>query len=422
MEETARDARLQSKGASVQRCVALAALPRNALPRTVVLLGFTSLATDIGTEMIFPLLPLFLVGTLGAGAEFLGLVEGLADTVSSLLKLVAGSVSDRLGKRKPLVIFGYGLASAVRPLVAIATAPWHVLAVRVTDRVGKGLRSAPRDALIADAAEKGGAGRAFGFHQAMDHTGAVVGPLIATALLALGVSVRNVFWLAVIPGVIATLLVLLVKERARPATSTSPSTSTSTSTSTSKTPLPARLKSYLAIVLLFSLGNSSDAFLLLRARELGVATALIPVLWTVLNLTKVVSAWLGGDLSDRVPRARLILIGWIVYAATYLVLGVATESWQAWAIFVVYGAYYGLTEPAEKALVRDIAPAEIRGRAFGYYNLVVGVTALPAGLLTGWLWKAYGHQVALGSGAAIAAVSGILLVVWSAQNSPPAPR
>ncbi len=381
-----------------------------------MLLGFTSLATDIGTEMIFPLLPLFLVGTLGAGAEFLGLVEGLADTVSSLLKLVAGSLSDRLGKRKPLVVFGYALASAARPLVAIATAPWHVLAVRVTDRIGKGLRSAPRDALIADAAEKGGAGRAFGFHQAMDHTGAVVGPLLATALLALGVSVRNVFWLAVVPGVIATLLVLLVKERASTPSATPTATTTATATTT-KAPLPAQLKSYLAIVLVFSLGNSSDAFLLLRARELGVTTTLIPVLWTVLNLTKVVSAWLGGDLSDRVPRSRLILIGWAVYAATYLVLGVATESWHAWAIFIVYGAYYGLTEPAEKALVRDIAPAEMRGRAFGYYNLVVGVTALPAGLLTGFLWKTYGHQVALGCGAAIAAVSGVLLLVWNARQS-----
>jgi MFS family permease len=394
---------------------------RHALPRTVILLGITSLATDVGTEMIFPLLPVFLVGTLGASPQFLGLVEGLADTVSSLLKLVAGSISDRLGRRKPLVVFGYGLASIVRPFVAIATAPWHVLAVRVVDRVGKGVRSAPRDALIADAAEKGGAGRAFGFHQAMDHTGAVLGPLLATALLALGVSIRNVFWLAVIPGVIATLTVTLVKEQ-RPA-STSPSPSTSPSTSPSISPsIPPRLKSYLAIVLLFSIGNSSDAFLLLRARELGVSTTLIPVLWMVFNLVKVVSAWLAGDISDRMPRARLILLGWVLYAVTYLVLGIAAEPWQAWAIFLVYAVYYGMTEPAEKALVRDIAPAELRGRAFGWYNLVVGVTALPAGLLTGYLWKTYGHQVALGAGAAIAAVSGLLLLAWTASAHPDAKK
>lgn len=376
-----------------------------------MLLGVTSLATDVGTEMIFPLLPVFLVATLGASPEALGLIEGLADTVSSLLKLVAGSLSDRLGRRKPLVVFGYALASAARPLVALATAPWHVLAVRVTDRIGKGVRSAPRDALIADAAEPGQAGRAFGFHQAMDHVGAVAGPLLATLFLALGMSVRNVFLVAVVPGAIATLTVMLVRERAH-APSPDPSPR-----ATSKAPLPPRLRAYLAIVLFFAIGNSSDAFLLLRAREVGVSTTLLPILWTVHNLAKVVSAWLGGDLSDRIPRARLILIGWVIYAATYLVLGIADEAWQVWATMIVYGVYYGLTEPAEKALVRDIAPADARGRAFGWYNLVVGVAALPAGLLTGWLWKTYGHQVALGAGAAIAAASGLMLLAWTRAPS-----
>jgi MFS family permease len=381
------------------------------LPKTVLLLGLTSFFTDAGSEMIFPLLPIFLADTLGASAEFLGLVEGAADTVASLLKLVSGALADKLDRRKPLVLFGYALASTVRPFVAIATAPWHVLVVRVADRIGKGVRGAPRDALIADAAEVGSVGRAFGFHRAMDHAGAVVGPLLGTAFLALGLGLRTIFWLAVIPGAMATTLVLFVKEkpalaRPLPVPALAPAAL-----------LPRSLKSYLAILLLFSIGNSSDAFLLLRAHELGLTTPEIPILWTVLHVSKLVSSYLGGDLSDRVPRARLIVIGWAIYALTYLALAAATARWQAWAIFVVYGVYYGLTEPAEKALVKDLAPSFARGRAFGTYNFVIGVTALPAGLLTGFLWKTYGHFVALALGAAIAAVSAVLLIVWDAKRA-----
>ncbi|HTQ47285.1 MAG TPA: MFS transporter [Polyangiaceae bacterium] len=391
---------------------------RDRLPLAVVLLGFTSLFTDVGTEMIFPLLPVFLTEALKAGPAYLGLVEGAADTVSSLLKLASGYIADRTKSRKPLVLFGYGLASAVRPFVALATKPWHVLAVRVTDRVGKGLRSSPRDALIADAAGDK-VGRAFGFHQAMDNAGAVAGPLIATGLIAMSLSLRQVFWIAVIPGAIATLLVALVKEPPHP-TSTSTSTSTSTPTST---PTPTRLftrtlVSYLVILGVFSLGNSSDAFLLLRARNLGLTTAQIPVLWSVLNLSKVVWAYLGGDAADRIPRARLVAGGWAVYALVYLGLGQATQAWHVWALFVLYGVFYGLTEPVEKALVRDLAPPDQRGRAYGAYNFVVGVTALPAGLLMGVLWRVWGPAHALEVGAALAAVSGVALLLWDAYRRP----
>ncbi|HEY8039050.1 MAG TPA: MFS transporter [Polyangiaceae bacterium] len=383
--------------------------PSSRLPLTVVLLGFTSLFTDVGTEMIFPLLPVFLVETLKAGPAYLGLVEGAADTVSSLLKLASGFIADRTTRRKPLVLFGYGLASAVRPFVALATHPWHVLAVRVSDRVGKGLRSSPRDALIADAAGDR-AGRAFGFHQAMDNAGAVVGPLLATGLIALSLSIRSVFWIAVIPGVIATVLVAVIREPKKE----KPGALRAAAGAKEKKPgvLTPTLTSYLAILALFSLGNSSDAFLLLRARSLGLSTAEIPILWAALNASKVVWAYLGGNLADRVSRPRIIAVGWLVYAAVYLGLGVASASWHVWALFIVYGVFYGLTEPVEKALVKDLVREDQRGRAYGAYNFVVGITALPAGLLTGLLWNTWGPQRALEVGATLAGVAGALLLGW----------
>jgi MFS family permease len=360
--------------------------------------------------MIFPLLPVFLTETLGAGPAYLGLVEGAADAVSSMLKLASGVIADRVQKRKPLVLLGYGIASVARPFVALAGRPWHVLAVRVTDRVGKGIRSSPRDAMIADAAGEH-AGRAFGFHQAMDHVGAVVGPLIATALIAMSLSMRSVFWIAVIPGAIATLLVVVVKEPKHEAPAAA----------AAKTPgrvLTPTLTSYLVILAVFSLGNSSDAFLLLRARSLGLTTTQIPVLWAVFNLSKVVWAWLGGNAADKVDRARLVAGGWVVFAIVYLALGHATTSWQVWALFILYGVFYGLTEPVEKALVKDLAPAEHRGKAYGAYNFVIGVTSLPAGLLMGVLWTAWGPAHALEVGAVLAAVSAVMLLVWDSRRAP----
>jgi MFS family permease len=359
--------------------------------------------------MIFPLLPVFLVETLHAGPAYLGLVEGAADTVSSLLKLASGLLADRTKRRKPLVLLGYGLASAARPLVAVATRPWQVLAVRVTDRVGKGIRGSPRDVLIAEAAGER-AGLAFGFHQAMDNVGAVVGPLLATSLLAAGLSMRGVFWLAVLPGAVATALVVAVRER--------PGEAPPRADTARRGGLGTPLRAYLGILAVFSLGNSSDAFLLLRARSLGLTTASIPVLWATLNLSKVIWAYLGGAWADRVPRARLIAGGWVVYAAVYLGLAFATAPWHVWALFVVYGVFYGLTEPVEKALVKDLAAADARGRAYGAYNFIIGITALPAGLLAGFLWRSRGPALALGTGGAFAAVACALLLAWEALLHP----
>jgi len=383
---------------------------RSSLPAAVLLLGFTSLFTDVGTEMIFPLLPVFLTEVLKAGPAYIGLVEGAADTVSSLLKLASGVVADRVPRRKPLVLFGYAVASAARPFVALATRPWHVLAVRVTDRVGKGIRGSPRDALIADAAGDR-AGRAFGYQAAMDNLGAVVGPLLATALVAWHMPLRHVFAVAIVPGVIATALVVAIRE---PARVSSPPLDGAPAATRVLTPT---LTSYLAILALFSLGNSSDGFLLLRARALGLSTAEIPVLWSVLNASKVVWAWLGGDLADRIPRARLIALGWLVYAAVYFGLGQATAPWQVWALFVVYGVFYGLTEPVEKALLKDLVRPEQRGRAYGAYNFVVGITALPAGLLTGLLWRTWGPGPALEVAAALAGAAGLAILGWDASRA-----
>ena len=381
------------------------------LPGAVILLGFTSLFTDVATEMIFPLLPV-LIASLGGGATFLGLIEGLADATSSLLKLASGYVAEKAGRRKPLVVLGYGIATAVRPFVALATAPWHVLVVRVSDRVGKGLRSSPRDAMIAAAVPREQAGRAFGFHNAMDHAGAVVGPVFATLLLSLGLSLRSVFWIAALPGVFALVAVLLVRE---PRDDETPAVASGVPAPTPQgaVRLPPTLKTYCAILAVFSLGGSSDAFLILRARDAGVDVRLLPLLWAFLNASKLVSSLFAGSLSDRVPRVRLIVIGWIVYALTYFGFAWANHAWQAWALFAVYGTYYGLTEPVEKALVRDItAPAE-RSRAYGVYNFVVGAAALPAGLLTGALWQGFGSAIALGVGAALAAAAAVALSFWA---------
>jgi MFS family permease len=390
-----------------------------ALPRAVILLGITSLFTDVATEMIFPLLPVF-ISSLGGGATFLGLIEGLADATSSLLKLASGYLGDRPGRKKPLVIAGYGLATVVRPFVALATAPWHVLVVRVTDRIGKGVRSSPRDALIAAAVPHEDAGRAFGFHNAMDHAGAVIGPVTATLLLHFGMPLRTVFWLTALPGLLALAAAAVVREPAAArelgAAPVSPSPPTPTP-SPAPTRLPGPLKTYCAILALFALGGSSDAFLLLRARDLGVAVALLPLLWTLFNLSKLVSSYFGGSFSDRVPRVLVIVTGWVIYAFTYLAFAFAREAWHAWALFFVYGAYYGLTEPVEKALVRDLTSSELRSRAYGLYNFVLGACALPAGLITGWLWDHLSPFVALATGAALAAAASLLLLAWARRGA-----
>lgn len=392
--------------------------PSRRLPGTVLALGVTSLFTDVGSEMIFPLLPVF-VASLGATPAFLGLVEGVADATSSLLKLGSGYVADRMPRKKPLVLLGYGLATFARPLMGAATLPWHVLAVRLTDRVGKGVRTAPRDALIATSVEPAQAGRAFGLHRAMDHTGAVIGPLIATGLLAAGWPLQHVFLASIVPGVLAMLALSAVRETpAELHADRSRAGAGEAGRGRDVAPrLPRSFYNYLGVIVLFSLGASSDAFLLLRAADLGVPTTLIPILWMALHVSKLVSSYYGGALADRMPRVRLIVAGWIVYALAYLGLGFATEAWQVWALFLFYGLYYGLTEPTERAIIKDIAPQHVQGRAFGLYHFTVGVSAIPASLLTGWVWQSVNPQAALALGAAFAASASIALWRWDALRA-----
>jgi MFS family permease len=382
------------------------------LPRTVLLLGVTSFFTDVGSEMIFPLLPILFADFVG-GVAVLGVIEGAADALSSVLKLYSGRIADRLPRRKPLVLTGYGLSTLVRPLMAVAASPWHALVIRLVDRTGKGIRSSPRDALIADAAEPGAAGRAFGFHRAMDHAGAVMGPLAATALLAAGCGVRSIFWIAILPGLLAVAALSLVREA--PRAHTEPTHTTAPSTA----PLPRTLKTYLGVLGLFALGNSSDVFLLMRARDLHISPAAIPALWALLHVSKVAWSTVGGLWSDRMPRVHLIVVGWIVYAATYFGFAIADQPWQGWALFILYGAFYGLSEPAEKALVKDLAPDDARGSAYGAYNFIVGVAALPAGLLMGALWSWGGHQLALTVGALVGLGAALLLAAWQMNRTSP---
>ena len=379
------------------------ALPRARLGKNVFALGAVSFFTDVSSEIIYPLLPVFLREVLGASASAVGLIEGAAESTAALLKLASGWWSDRVRRRKPLVVAGYVLATIARPLVAFAQSVSQVVAIRVTDRIGKGIRTSPRDALIADSVDPSIRGRAYGFHRATDHAGAVVGPLVAFALLQWGgIGLRPLFLVAAIPGAIAVLVLGLVV-RDVPRTAPAPGAAVPDLT----TPLGRRFWAYLVVVLLFTLGNSTDAFLILRASQLGVAPALIPILWAMLHVIKSASSTPGGILSDRLGRKPLIIAGWVIYAMVYLLFGVATETWQAWALFAMYGIYFGLTEGVEKALVADIVPSARRGAAFGWYNLAIGLGALPASLLFGVIWDRQGASAAFGFGAAMAMLAAV---------------
>jgi MFS family permease len=381
------------------------------LPSTVRRLGLVSLLTDASSEMIYPLLPSFLIGVLGAGPAFVGLIEGLAESVASLGKVVSGRISDRMRRRKPLIVGGYALSSLARPLVAAAAAPWHVLAVRITDRIGKGVRGAPRDALLAHVTPREDLGRAFGFQRAMDHAGAVVGPLVASALLLLHLDLRTVFALAALPAAASVLvLVFGVREEPRAAPMDRGRDRPAAPAAVKASATTPGLGRLLTVIGLFTLGNSSDAFLLLRAQDAGVTLPLIPILWTAHHVVKSSASTAGGALSDRVGRRAAIAAGWLLYALCYAGLALATSAGQVWALFAVYGLHHALTEAPERALIAEMAGAEARGRAFGLYHAVTGALLLPASLITGALWQRFSPAAALLTGAALALVASIALL------------
>jgi len=365
-----------------------------------------SLLTDFSSEMIYPLLPVFLTTTLGAGPAALGIIEGVAETTASLLKLFSGVWSDRMGRKKPMVAAGYGLSAAMRPLMGFATAWGHVLAVRFSDRIGKGVRTSPRDALIAGSVPAEDRGRAFGLQRAMDHLGAVVGPLAAFLLLSgAGLSLRTVFFLSAIPGAAAVAaLLFLVREPPSPAPA-------HRGGKLGDGALPPAYRRYLLVVCLFTLGNASDAFLILRAVESGIPVAYVPLLWGAFHVVKSSLSTPAGALSDRWDRRKMVVAGWTVYAATYAAWGLA--SGPAWMVglFLVYGLYAAATEGVERALVADFVPAERRGTAYGWFHLVVGISALPASVLFGVLYKWRGAPAAFGVSATLAIAASLLLLM-----------
>ncbi|MFM7843382.1 MAG: MFS transporter [Planctomycetota bacterium] len=423
--------------------------PALTLPRNVRVLAWCSLLNDTSSEMVYPLLPVFLRSTLRGTTADLGVIEGVAESTASLLKLWSGQRSDRAERRRGFILFGYIVAVVARGLCALASAPWHLFSLRTLDRVGKGVRAAPRDALIADSTDATNRGRAFGYHRAMDHLGAILGPLLAFLWLSwFPHQLSTLFWLTIIPGVAVVVILLLglretvrgtagagasdgaeeaaeeaaeegfqqavaaTEEAARTANLLA-SEAAAASVLERSPVLDRRFQTYLAALAIFSLGNSSDTFLLNRANELGVTEAWLPILWAALHGVKSYGNMLAGRLVDRWSARPLIIAGWFIYAVIYLLFAAAQSTWQVCALFLGYGLFYALTEPAERALVVQLVGAEKKGRAFGYFHLTVGLMSLPASVLCGQLYHRAGPWAAFGCGAALAFVASLMLLYGS---------
>jgi MFS family permease len=417
---------------------------KQAVSGNVLAMGLVSLFTDFSSEMMNPLLPVFIAGLLTSGGEvaaraafWVGLMEGTAETTAALLKILSGRISDRLGKRKALVLAGYGLSSVCRPLTALALTVPQVVLLKFADRIGKGLRTSPRDALIGDSVSKEVRGLAFSFHRSLDHLGAVLGPMAAIGILYLLLgktiwqgstaqpsaeemrALRWLFAVAVLPGA-AAMAALWLKVRdiapaARAAQGTAPAPVWRQ--------LPGRFFAFVAAVTVFALGNSSDMFIVfLGWTRHGLGLLQIVALWIGLHLAKTAFGIPGGVLSDRFGRRPLIICGWLVYALIYLGLAVSDSTWHFVALVVAYGAYYGLTEGAEKALVADFAPAELRGTAFGVYHGAVGLAAFPASVVFGYVWQTFGPRASFGIGAGLAGLACVMLTGLLAATPAVGPR
>src|SRR5436305_681083 len=372
--------------------------------RNVYFFGATSLFNDIASEMGYWILPAFLI-SLGAGPAALGLIEGIAESVAALGKFFSGYLTDIVARRKPLVVSGYVLSNAFKPVLALSTQWWHVLLVRFADRTAKGIRSAPRDVMLAESVEKEKAGSAFGLLQSMDSAGAVIGPLLALLIMARTGNMRTVFWVAAIPGLLAILAVLLARE-----------TGIRKVSGAVKKPLwqpgalSPRFYYMLAAVLVFSLGNSSDAFLILRAQEAGIAARYAPLLGLVFNVTYTLSAWPAGWLSDKYSKPLIAAMGYLVFAATYAAFAAAPNRATLWIVMSCYGLYYSLTSPVLRALVVETVTPESCGRAFGIFYFSTSIAALLSSLLTGELWKHFGGALPFYLSAGLAVVGAVMLM------------
>ncbi|HEU5452181.1 MAG TPA: MFS transporter [Terriglobales bacterium] len=380
--------------------------------RNVYVFGLTSLLNDTASEMAYWILPAFLTA-IGAGPATLGLIEGVAESVASLGKLFSGYLTDRMRRRKPIVVFGYAVANLLKPLLALAQVWWHVLFIRFGDRLSKGLRGAPRDVMLAESVEQAKVGSAYGLLQAMDSAGAIVGP--AVALLFVGsLGLRGVFWVAAIPG-LAAIVVIVLFARETGSSSPAPIAAGGASAHRDLVPsaplqLPASYYYVLIVVALFSLGNSSDMFLVLRAQAAGIPVRHAPLLGLVFNLTYTAFSWPAGYLSDRMPKHSLVAAGYLVFAVVYAVFAAAPSTTLLWLMMAFYGLFYAFTSPVLKGVVVEQAPAEARGRAFGIFNFVTSVAALLSSILTGELWKVYGPAVPFTLSAGLALIAAILLL------------
>ena len=382
--------------------------------RNIYIFGVTSFLNDAASEMAYWVLPAFLI-SLGAGPAQLGLIEGLAESVASFAKLFSGYLTDRIDRRKPLVVGGYFFANAVKPLLALVSAWWQILLIRFTDRLAKGVRGAPRDVMVAESVPKNQLGSAYGLIQSMDSAGAIIGPLAALVLLA-HFKLRTVFWAAAVPGLLTVLVAAVGIHERKSSAKPSPAVPQAIAKAAAHSALPGSFYFIVFAVTLFSLGNSSDMFLVMRAQNVGIAVALAPLLGLVFNITYTLGSWPAGWLSDRFSRHWIAAAGYFIFAVVYFVFGRAPSTFAIWTSMAAYGLYYALTQPVLKALVVETVRPEVRGRALGIFAFVTSIATLAASLLTGELWKHYGAEIAFYVSGALAAISAMLLPLAAAHK------
>ncbi|MFD0826281.1 MFS transporter [Neobacillus sp. M.A.Huq-85] len=381
---------------------------RLAINPVILVLGLVSLFTDLSSNMIVPILPLYLTSVLHVQVGSIGIIEGIAESTASILKLFSGWISDRIGKHKLLMLIGYGLSNLTKPLFALSSSWSQVLIIRFSDRFGKGIRTSPRDALVADTTTKEERGKAFGFRRSMDALGAALGPLAAFGILAIYAgNYRLVFWLSVIPGVLAIILIILfLKEKER-----KEKVKQASLPKIGFKNLDRRFIWFSLIFTFFTVGNFSDAFLALRAQDAGMLPALIPLAFFALNLSSSIFSMPIGMLSDRIGRRPVLIFGLLIFAVIYFGFGIVKSVPWIWVLFVFYGFYYAFTEGIQKAYIADIVPEGQRGTAMGTFNAMTGLAALPASILAGFLWQAFGPIAAFGTSSVIAVIAALLMMI-----------